>query len=92
MGMTLEILAFDVGDDIVGVLDLTSGSYEAFRGNRKVVGAKRLIDCRGAIVSFNGNRYDVPRLAWTRSRFRLDTTICAKSPQSVDGRQTPEQL
>ena len=54
--MTREILAFHLGHDIVGVLNLASLRHAAFRGNRKFIGAQRLVDP-------NGNRYDLPRLA-----------------------------
>lgn len=70
--MTTEILAFDVGDDIVGILDLKTGQYDPYRGNRKAIGAQRLIDCRGAIVSFNGNSYDLPELAKLLGKATLD--------------------
>ena len=61
--MRTEILAFDVGEDIVGILDLTTGHYQPYRGKRMAIGAERLTQCAGTIVSFNGDRYDLPKLA-----------------------------
>ena len=58
-----EILAFDVGTGIVGVLDVQTGSYAAYRGQDMLLGARRVFDCEGVIISFNGNRYDLPELA-----------------------------
>ena len=69
---TAEILAFDVGDDIVGILDLKTGHYDPYRGKRNTLGAQRLIDCRGVIVSFNGSRYDVPKLAKLLGKASVD--------------------
>ena len=58
-----ELLAFDVGIDIVGILDLRTDAYVCFRGTRKPHGARRILDCDGVVVSFNGNRYDLRKLA-----------------------------
>ena len=58
-----EILAFDVGQGMVGVLDVQTGSYSAYRGQDMLLGARRVFDCEGIIISFNGNRYDLPKLA-----------------------------
>ena len=57
-----EILAFDVGTGIVGVLAVQTGSYSAYRGQDMLLGARRVFDCEGIIISFNGNRYDLPEL------------------------------
>lgn len=57
-----EILAFDVGTGIVGVLDIRTGSYSAYRGQDMLLGARRVFDCEGTIISFNGNTYDLPEL------------------------------
>lgn len=57
-----EILSFDVGTGIVGVLDVQTGSYAAYRGQDILVGARRVFDCEGIIISFNGNTYDLPEL------------------------------
>lgn len=59
----MDILAFDVGTDVIGILDMKSGSYEAYRGKRKTIAAERLISCHGVIISYNGTDYDVPQLA-----------------------------
>lgn len=58
-----EILAFDVGTGIVGVLNVQTGSYSAYRGQDMLLGARRVFDCEGVIISFNGNMYDLPELA-----------------------------
>lgn len=57
-----EILAFDVGIDIVGMIDLRTNSYFRYRGKGKVRGALRILDCVGIVISFNGTRYDLPEL------------------------------
>lgn len=57
-----EILAFDVGTGIVGVLDVQTGSYAAYRGQDMPFGARRIFECEGIIISFNGNMYDLPEL------------------------------
>ena len=57
------VLAFDVGVDIVGVLDLNTGEYIPYRGDRMAKGARRIINCEGSIVSYNGDRYDSPKLS-----------------------------
>ena len=59
---TAEVLAFDWGYGIVGVLNVTTQSYSSYRGNRMIDGARRVFDCEGIIVSFNGDRCDLPRL------------------------------
>ena len=59
----MEILAFDYGEDIVGMIDLNTDAYTRYRGARLVEGAKRVLACEGIIVSFNGTDYDLPRLA-----------------------------
>ena len=41
--MTAEILAFDIGTNIVGILDLESNEYKPYCGEHKVIGAQRLI-------------------------------------------------
>ena len=58
-----ELLAFDVGVDIVGILDLRTDAYVSFRGTRKPDGARRILDCDGVVISFNGIRYNLPELA-----------------------------
>ena len=59
----MEILAFDYGEDIVGMIDLNTDTYTRYRGKAMVEGAKRILACDGIIVSFNGTCYDLPRLA-----------------------------
>ena len=57
-----ELLAFDVGIDIVGIIDLRTDAYACYRGARMPDGARRILGCDG-VVSFNGIRYDLPALA-----------------------------
>jgi hypothetical protein len=59
-----EVLAFDWGTTIVGVLDVDADSYRAYRtGEERTEGAKRLVDCAGTIVSFNGCGRDLYELS-----------------------------
>ncbi len=58
-----EILAFDVGESMVGMIDLRADSYSRYKGRRMVDGARRILDCEGTIISFNGTIYDLPELA-----------------------------
>ena len=59
----MEVIAFDYGVDIVGVLDVNTGDYTPYRGDRMVEGIRRVINCEGAIVSYNGDHYDLPKMA-----------------------------
>ena len=59
----LEVLAFDVGESVVGVLDVNTGEYTPYRENAMVDGTRRVVECEGAIVSFNGTHCDLPWLA-----------------------------
>ena len=58
-----EFLAFDVGQDIVGIIDLRTDAYDRYRGTRMPEGARRILDCDGIVISFNGIVYDLPKLA-----------------------------
>lgn len=58
-----ELLAFDVGQDIVGIIDLRTDAYHRYRGQRMPDGARRILDCDGVVISFNGIHYDSPELA-----------------------------
>ena len=58
-----EVLAFDVGQDIVGIIDLRTDAYERYRGARMPEGARRILDCDGIVISFNGIVCDLPKLA-----------------------------
>jgi hypothetical protein len=59
-----EVLAFDWGIDIVGVLDINADMYRAYRTrSERIEGARRIIGCTGIIVSFNGNGYDLVELS-----------------------------
>ena len=62
----MEVLAFDTGETIVGVLDLNTGAYTPYRKHGEppwTKGAQRVIECDGIVVSFNGNERDLPDLA-----------------------------
>ena len=69
----MENLAFDSGEDIVGMIDLNSGAYTRYRGECMVEGAKRILASEGIIVSFNGTGFDLPRLAKLAGLFASDT-------------------
>lgn len=59
-----EVLAFDWGIDIVGVLDVNADIYRAYRtGNERIEGAQRIVECAGIIISFNGDGYDLFELS-----------------------------
>jgi hypothetical protein len=58
-----QVLAFDCGTTILGVLDVHSDEYTPYRHHDMKHGARRLREGSGAIVSFNGKRYDFPVLA-----------------------------
>jgi len=59
-----EVLAFDWGTSIVGVLDVNADRYRAYRTREeRVEGAKRVVDCAGTIVSFNGRGRDLLELS-----------------------------
>ena len=69
----MEVLAFDYGEDIVGMIDLNTDAYTRYRGKRMVEGANRILACEGIIVSFNGTDYDLPKLAKLAGLFASDT-------------------
>ena len=75
----MEILAFDYGEDIIGMIDLDTDAYTRYRGECLVKGAKRVLACEGIIVSFNGTNYDLPRLVKLAGNFGSDTP----SPQGI---------
>jgi hypothetical protein len=59
-----EVLAFDWGIEIVGVLDINADIYRPYRTRgERIEGAKRIVDCDGIIVSFNGLGRDLPELS-----------------------------
>ena len=58
-----EALAFDWGTAIVGILDVNTEIYTAYRGTAHMIdGAKRVLSAEGTIVSFNGTACDLPKL------------------------------
>jgi hypothetical protein len=58
-----NVLAFDWGTAVVGILDVRTEVYTPYRGaDRMTEGAKRIVSAEGTIVSFNGNGCDLPRL------------------------------
>ncbi len=58
-----EILAFDYGQSIVGMIDLRTDAYIRYKPPSMIDGAKRILDCEGIVISFNGTLYDLPKLA-----------------------------
>jgi hypothetical protein len=59
-----DVLAFDWGTTIVGVLDVKANIYRAYRTREeRIEGAKRIVDCAGIIVSFNGCGCDLLQLS-----------------------------
>jgi len=50
-----EVPAFDWGTTIIGVLDIHADRYRGYRTpDERIAGARRIVDCAGTIVSFNG--------------------------------------
>jgi hypothetical protein len=60
---TEEVVSFDWGTTIVGVLDVHTDIYTPYRGTRLIDGARRVAGCRGTVVSFNGNLCDLAKVA-----------------------------
>jgi hypothetical protein len=59
-----DVFAFDWGINIVGVLDINADVYRAYRTrNERIEGAKRIVECAGIIVSFNGYGRDLVELS-----------------------------
>ena len=58
-----ELLAFDVGDDIVGIIDLRTDTSDCYPDSRMADGADRILDCDDVVINFNGIRYDMPTFA-----------------------------
>jgi len=59
-----DVLAFDWGIDIVGVLDVIANIYRAYRTRtERIEGAQRIVECTGIIVSFNGSARDLLELS-----------------------------
>jgi hypothetical protein len=58
-----EVLSFDWGTTIIGVLEVNTEIFTPYRGGRIADGVRRVIECSGTIVSFNGNSYDLPKMA-----------------------------
>lgn len=59
-----EVLVFDWGTTIVGILDINSDLYVPYRHSEKMrEAANRIISSAGTIVSFNGNARDLVELS-----------------------------
>jgi len=59
-----EALAFDWGTTVIGILDINSDAYTAYRyGKDMAEGARRIIASPGTIISFNGNGKDLIEIA-----------------------------
>ena len=59
--MNSETLAFDLGQNIVGIYCIEDSTYTPYMGKEKIIGAKRLIEAK-EIISYNGNHYDITEL------------------------------
>jgi len=58
------VLAFDWGTTIMGVLDVNSNTYKAYRYKEQMIEAsKMLINCDGTIISFSQNDRDLKEIA-----------------------------
>src|ERR1700676_5119678 len=55
--MSEEVLSFDWGTTIIGVLDVNTDIYTPY------CGVSRIASCCGTVVSFNGHLYDLPQMA-----------------------------
>jgi hypothetical protein len=70
--MSEEVLSFDWGTTIIGVLDVNTDIYTPYCGASRIDGVRRIASCCGTVVSFNGNLYDLPQMAkFLRIRCRL---------------------
>ena len=57
---TIEVLAFDWGTTVVGVLDVGNNVYTPYHCREEMIhGAERIVSFQGTIVSFNGTGYDL---------------------------------
>lgn len=63
MSTASEVLVFDWGPAIIGILDVDANVYKSYRTPEGMIeGAKRVLFSVGTIVSFNGDAYDLPEL------------------------------
>jgi hypothetical protein len=61
---TREVLVFDWGVSVLGVLDVNGNKYIPYHyGEDMIRGARRLISSSGTIVSFNGNKRDLMEIS-----------------------------
>ena len=60
---TTEVLAFDWGINIIGVLDVNSNEYVPYYGEEMIQGARRIVSSLGTIVSFNGDERDLSEIS-----------------------------
>ena len=58
-----DILAIDWGTSILGILDVETEIYVAYRDEHMRDGAQRVALCKGAVITFNGNHRDLPEIA-----------------------------
>jgi hypothetical protein len=58
--MKSKILVFDVGQNLIGIRSV-NGRYRSYYGDRRILALQRLKKA-SEIVSYNGNRYDLPEL------------------------------
>ena len=72
-----QLLALDVGHDIVSIMNLHTDADDRYRVTRMPDGDRRLLDCDGAVISFNDIIYDLP--GWAKMRTR--DLVAHKSPE-----------
>jgi len=59
-----QVLAFDWGRNIIGILNVKTNRYYAYLHEARMIrAAKKIVSSPGTIVSFNGSRRDLPELA-----------------------------
>jgi hypothetical protein len=70
-----DVLAFDWGTDIIGVLDVNTDVYRASRSRtERVAAARGIVECTGIIVSFNG---------WGRDLLEMSKLLALPSESSL---------
>ncbi len=64
MAATSEVLAFDWGTNIIGILDVLKNEYIPYINTEEMTnGAQRIVSSTGTIVSFNGNTKDLMEIS-----------------------------
>jgi uncharacterized protein YprB with RNaseH-like and TPR domain len=60
--MEVDTLVIDTGDDIVGVYSVGDSQFKPYRG-AAIVGALARIEDAAEVITYNGGRYDLEKLA-----------------------------